>query len=76
MVNPCWYAAASGWTPYTLAFIQVTFNRAINPATLTPSDIILTGPNGKSGNTYTADFIELTNFGAQDEDVSGWILRA
>jgi hypothetical protein len=42
-----------------------------------PSDIRISeaGPNGKSGNTYTADFIELTNFGAQDEDVSGWILK-
>ena len=62
-----------------LCLLALAVAPAAQAATVTgvPSNIRISevGPNGKSGNTYTADFIELTNSGAQDEDISGWILK-
>ncbi|MFO0808424.1 MAG: S8 family serine peptidase [Gemmataceae bacterium] len=45
----------SGSTPYNLNRLRLTFTEAINPTTFTPSDVIITGPNGRisSGVTVT-----------------------
>ena len=41
-------SSASGSTANNLSMIQVTFDRAVNPSTLTSSDIGLVGPGGKA----------------------------
>jgi subtilisin family serine protease/subtilisin-like proprotein convertase family protein len=41
-------SAASGSVPFTLSSVRVYFNVAINPATFTAADVVLSGPNGQA----------------------------